>query len=700
MLSASGGEGLEAVSFVNGVHTSEGGTHVDHVLEQVVPAVLEAARAKAKGSGQVTPQMVRNHLFVFVSAGIVNPTFSSQAKTKLVTPQGQFGSACKLSAKTLKKLVARASGLVQALVDAAEVRGALLLKKSDGKKAGRPHVDKLEDAACAGGREAAQCTLVLTEGDSAKAMVMAGLGVVGRRHWGVFPLLGKIVNARDESAKVSKNKEFVAIKKIMGLKQGVVYDSVDQLRYGRIMVAADQDTDGIHIRGLVTNMFAKFWPSLLEVPDFISAFRTPVVKVTRTASGRAAGARGARRRGAPAESISFFNEGDYERWRAANNGGAGWTAKYYKGLGTSSSAEAKEYFADLDRHRIDFDPARVQDFNALDMAFNKKKAGLRKEWIRAHRPGSGVDHGALHTISYEDFVNKELILFAMAANDRSIACATDGLKTTQRKVLFAAFKRKLTRPLKVASLGGYVTEHAAYHHGNVAVSSRLHASAGAAGSSGWLGVAGEKSMADTVIGMAQSFVGANNVPLLEGLGQFGTRAEAGKNAASPRYIETQLAPVARLLFPEGDDEILEHLVDDGKWIEPLRYYCVLPGALLNGSNGIGFGWASSVPAFNPRDLLANVRSLLAGGPYTPMVPWARGFRGTITPVPDRPGLFYATGRARKTAPDTVIIDEAPLGLATAKYAASLRKLQDAGKITRYESPPLQPPSARPDYFFC
>ncbi len=249
-VSTTSGDGLESMSFVNGVHTSEGGSHVQYVLDQIVGPIQESVHAKLKQSGaKVTPAMVRARLFVFVNSRIVNPAFSSQSKTLLVTKKADFGSTCEVSAKLIKKLTSRSAGLVEALVEDAEIKSSKKLKDSDGKKNGHVKFDKLDDAVKAGGRDSAHCTLVLTEGDSAKGMVMGGLSADARIYFGVFPLKGKPINVREASiTQLDKNDEFKAIKKIMGLKQNEVYQNVDALRYGHIMIASDQDTDGSHIK--------------------------------------------------------------------------------------------------------------------------------------------------------------------------------------------------------------------------------------------------------------------------------------------------------------------------------------------------------------------------------------------------------------------------------------------------------------------
>ena len=129
------------------------------------------------------------------------------------------------------------------------------------------------------------------------------------------------------------------------------------------MVMADQDIDGSHIKGLVINFFQCFWPSLCKINGFLKAFVTPIIKCKRGTSEN-----------------NFYSLVDYKKWREENPE-ASWTVKYYKGLGTSTSREAKEYFKDLPEHYIRYSCKAEQDSRALDLAFDKKNANLRKNWL-------------------------------------------------------------------------------------------------------------------------------------------------------------------------------------------------------------------------------------------------------------------------------------------------------------------------------
>ena len=122
-----------------------------------------------------------------------------------------------------------------------------------------------------------------------------------------------------------------------------------------------------------------------------------------------------------------------------------------KGLGTSTDADARDYFSHMEKHMIPFAPTQEGDRDLIELAFSKKKADDRKEWLRGFTPGTFLDH-RLEEIPYSEFINKELILFSMADNIRSIPSFVDGLKPGQRKVIWACFKRKLKSEVKVCIL--------------------------------------------------------------------------------------------------------------------------------------------------------------------------------------------------------------------------------------------------------
>jgi len=630
-------EGFTQVSFVNSIATTKGGKHVDHVTEQLVAKLMEVLKKKDKSAAALKPHQVKGHLAVFINCLITNPAFDSQTKENMTLVVSKFGSKCELDDKFLKNMAS--CGMVESILDFLNHKNQKdLCKTNKGKRERLTGISKLDDANEAGGRNSRRCTLILTEGDSAKALAVSGLSVIGRDYFGVFPLRGKLLNVRDASTKqVTENAEITHIKQIMGLQHGKKYNddaSLNTLRYGHLMIMTDQDHDGSHIKGLVINFLHVYWPELLQHNGFLQEFVTPIVKATK---GK--------------KEIPFFTLPEYEAWREAETNARGWSVKYYKGLGTSTSAEAKEYFSDLPKHELTFEWQGERDSELIELAFSKKKADERKVWLQGYVAGTHVDHSQ-NTLPYDDFINKELILFSRADNVRSIPNMVDGFKPGQRKILFGCFKRKLKNEVKVAQLSGYIGEHSAYHHGEV-------------------------SLHGTIVNMAQDYVGANNINLLHPAGQFGTRLQGGKDHASARYIFTRLSPITRAIFPEADDPVLTYLEDDGIPIEPTFYVPILPMVLVNGADGIGTGWATSVPNYNPSDIVVNLRRMMDGLEPEPMAPWYRGFNGAIEP--SKAGSYQVTGKIEQIDATTVKVTELPLRKWTQDYKETLEGLMAAGK---------------------
>ena len=497
----------------------------------------------------------------------------------------------------------------------------------------------MDDANHAGTSKSKDCTLILTEGDSAKALAMSGLGVVGRDFYGVFPLKGKLLNVREAShAQIMKNEEIQNLAKIMGLTFGKKYEDTKELRYGHLMIMTDQDHDGSHIKGLLINFLHHFWPSLLKMDGFLLQFITPIVKCSK---GK--------------KSHIFYTLPQYQDWRASLEERVlkSWNIKYYKGLGTSTAAEAKEYFSDLENSVIKFEWDGDGASNVIDMAFSKSRVQDRKDWLLAMEPGTFVDYSS-GTMSYDNFVNKELILFSHADNERSIPHFMDGLKPSQRKILFSCFKRNLKQEIKVAQLAGYVSEHSAYHHG-------------------------EMSLTTSIVGMAQNFVGSNNINLLSPCGQFGTRLMGGKDAASSRYIFTKLEPITRAIYHPDDDAVLTYLQDDGQSIEPEFYAPIIPMVLVNGCDGIGTGWSSSVPNYNPREIISMIRAKISGEAEAEAVaelqPWFRGFGGILRPKTGKDeGNYSVFGGAELVNDTTILINELPVRKWTSDYKHMLETM--------------------------
>jgi len=645
-------KGYQHVSFVNSISTPKGGRHVDYITNMAMNSLAETINKKNKSGVQIKPFQIKNSMWVFVNCLIENPTFDSQTKDTMTLMQKSFGSKCSLSPKFCADAV-KNSGIIDAVLSFAKFKAqAALQRKCDGKKTNKiKGVPKLEDANDAGGRNSNDCTLILTEGDSAKTLAVAGLGVVGRDRYGVFPLRGKLLNTREATTKqIMENAEINNIIKIIGLQYKKKYtcaEDLKSLRYGKMMIMTDQDHDGSHIKGLLINFIHHNWPSLLQIP-FLEEFITPIVKATKNKDEQ-----------------SFYSLPEFEEWKAARENWHTYKIKYYKGLGTSTSKEAKEYFSDMLRHRILFKYDGSQDDFSINMAFNKKSVDQRKEWLTSfmvegkRRKELGLPEVYLYekntrAVNYSDFINKELVLFSNADNERSIPCLVDGLKPGQRKVLFTCLKRNDKKEVKVAQLAGSIAEHTAYHHGEV-------------------------SLMSTIINLAQNHVGSNNINLLQPIGQFGTRLMGGKDSASPRYIFTKLSPLARAIFHPQDDPLLNFLKEDNQKIEPQWYMPVIPMVLVNGAEGIGTGWSTKIPNYNPRQIIDNMKLLVNGEEPKEMIPFYKNFRGVIEPLDS--SHYMTHGEVAELDDNRYEITELPIKTWTQAYKENTMEVLLGGEKT-------------------
>ena len=653
------------ISFVNGIYTPRGGKHVEYITNQIVRKLAELIKKKKKVD--VKPNTIKEQLMLFLRCDIENPSFSSQTKDELGTAVANFGSSCKVSDEFIEKLAKM--GVMDAACALTEVKDTKAAKKTDGVKTKTIRgIPKLVDANYAGSADkSAMCTIILCEGDSAKAGIISGLSKEDRNYIGVYPMKGKLFNVHGETTKrISENHEIAEIKQILGLETGKTYtptDVIAKLRYGKVLFMTDQDLDGAHIQGLGINLFQTEWPSLTKMPGFIGFMNTPILKA---------------RRGT--QEVLFYNDGEFEAWKKQFPNAvvpASWNTKYYKGLGTSTGKEFKEYFQH--KKMVAFVHTGKESDDHLDMAFNKKRADDRKEWLSNYSREAYLDTSKPE-IPYEEFVDRGLIHFSIYDNERSIPNLMDGLKISLRKILYAAFKKGgLKTEIKVAQFSGYVSEHSAYHHG-------------------------EASLNAAIVGMAQNFVGSNNINLLEPNGQFGSRCAAGQDSASERYIFTQLNRLTRLIYRQEDDAVLTYIDDDGQMVEPIYYAPAIPMILVNGSKGIGTGFSTDIMQHNPLQIIAYIRAMLTTTPSAdrPIIePYFKGFKGTIRNIGAATSVSASSVSATSGAPAAnassakylikgtyeivaerkVRITELPIGTWTDDYKQFLEKLMDVPAVS-------------------
>jgi len=393
--------------------------------------------------------------------------------------------------------------------------------------------------------------------------------------------------------------------------------------------------DGAHIKGLLINIFEFFWPELLNL-NLLYDFVTPIVKIEK------------------GKKLKFFYKlNDYEKWKTKDE--KGWFVTYYKGLGTIEANEIKDFFKDIEKYLIPFNyDSNPKDI--VDLVFNEKRSDDRKKWLGDYKPGVMVDKFVEKT-TYETFFQKEFIEFSMEDNIRSIPSVVDGLKPSQRKVLYTLFKKKYKNKVKVSQFAGDVTFETAYHHGPM-------------------------SLEGTIVNMAQDIIGTNNINLLEPRGAFGTRLKGGKDAASSRYIFTQLSPISKMIYLDVDNPTLNYLEDDGFPIEPEFYVPVLPMVLVNGSDGIGTGWSTNIMNYNPKDIIKYLVMKIKGKKIQKITPYYEGFKGDI--VYDGEKNRYVTqGVIEQKSITQLKITELPIGLWNDKYYIILDDLEEKKIIKNY-----------------
>ena len=628
---------FQHVSFVNGIFTAKGGKHVDYILNQITKKLVAYIQKKKKID--VKPSTIKEQIMLFLRCDIENPAFESQTKDYMSTPSSKFGSSCTISDTFIDKIAKL--GIMNTACELTSVKANKTAKKTDGAKTKSIRgIPKLVDANWAGTAKSAQCSIIFCEGDSAKAGIISGLSKEDRNRIGVYPMKGKMFNVRGETMKrISENKEFIEIKQILGLETNKVYNTIEdvnsRLRYGKIIFMTDQDLDGSHIKGLGINLFQSLWESLIKL-NIIGFMNTPILKA---------------RKGN--QELLFYNDGEYEQWKQSMNEQTihSWKIKYYKGLGTSTSKEFKEYFKNKKMVMFQYTD---ESNNSIDMVFNKKRADDRKLWLENYNRHDFLDTNQ-EQVSYTSFINNEMKHFSKYDCDRSIPNLMDGQKISQRKILYSAFKKRLNSEIKVAQFSGYVSEHSGYHHG-------------------------EASLNGAIVGMAQDYVGSNNINLLLPKGQFGTRLNGGKDSASERYIFTQMNPITTKIFNEYDNKILRYLDDDGTIVEPIFYAPIIPMILVNGTKGIGTGFSTDIMPYNPKDIVTYLLNKLGGmtsDAQKELTPYYRGFKGTIIKIEKQ--KYLIKGCYKKIAENKIQIMELPIGTWTDDYKRFIEGLIDGTK---------------------
>ena len=407
---------------------------------------------------------------------------------------------------------------------------------------------------------------------------------------------------------------------------------------GNIIV---HNTDGLHIKGLILNTFDVLFPTLLKRKEqYIQTMLTPIITVKEKNKIK-----------------PFFDEYEANDYIISNNVS---NVKYYKGLGTSNDNDIKENFG---KKIILLDYDKEADKN-LNKAFNSKKgfSDERKEWILNYDK-KYIDY-TNDNFYITNFINEELIRFSIADNKRSLPHVIDGLKESQRKILYATFLKNLKytgSSMKVAQLGAFAAEKTNYAHG-------------------------ENSLFETIIKMAQTFTGSNNINLLFPDGQFGSLSQSGSDAANPRYIFTKFNKYTELIYNRLDEPLYTQKIEDGDKVE-FEYYCpIIPMLLVNGAIGIGTGFSCNIPCYNPKDIIEYILIWIKKKTLTnqsELTPWYNNFKGTIKMIDDN--KFETYGIKEDTGKNTIKITEIPIGVSIDAFKEKLDDALEKKIINSYQN---------------
>lgn len=350
-------ENSEQVSIVNGITTYNGGTHVNALSNDLVNKIKE--KLERNRTVKITNNDIKNRLFLFLRCAIPNPTFNTQTKELLTSRINR--NDIDISNTYINKVCKSEIVLkIQDWLDAKEKAAIASMNRNKTRK-NKLNIKKLEDAKYAGTTKSKDCFLFLTEGDSAKASVLSGISKIGREFFGIFPLKGKIMNVRDEKVgKIIKNEELKNIFTILGLTPGKEA-KMEDLRYGGLIAMTDSDSDGMHIRGLIINLFHYFWPNLLK-DGFLYEMNLPLQVATKKN-----------------ERKEFFSLNEYYIWKRKNES-TGWKIKYYKGLGSLTGSDMVDYFSRIEKYLVQYDfDSDAEDL--INISFDKSKSDERKDWL-------------------------------------------------------------------------------------------------------------------------------------------------------------------------------------------------------------------------------------------------------------------------------------------------------------------------------
>jgi DNA topoisomerase II len=595
--------GVEHISFINGLYLSDGGTHIKYVIKCILEALKPKIEKKLKDKVKISSKLISNFMFIFFKGVMNQLEYKNQSKNELSISETRFKNYTFDNKQSLKKLW----DLLEEKIDTIYLNK--ITKETTTKKTNNlSGIKKYSSADYAGTSKSKQCTLFIPEGDSAESCIRNGLSgnkELGFKCYGLFNIQGVPLNVRkeidiknikeknngiesikkviDKKSKLMENERINSLIKVLNLNWHFTYENEEEmntLRYGKVVIATDFDLDGIgNICGLILNFFDVFFPNLIKI-KYISILNTPLIRAYPTAK---------KNNGKKLYVEEFYTPSEFNKWSEENDTSK-YKVNYIKGLATHSNAEIKNMFKDMYKNVSQF----KYDDNTSELfeIYFGNDSDKRKKILSSLMEHEELDLSSKE-ISCSDHLNIHTREYQLDNIQRKMPHVIDGLNPARRKILCGSimkFKQSNTK-LKVFQLGGYIAEKMLYHHGS-------------------------DSLNNTIINMAQNFIGSRNIPFLLPLGQFGSHYKGGKDAGSPRYIDTKLnKEVVDLLFPSKDMDLLEWNEIDGEMAEPKYFIPILPTVLMEDVVLPSTGWKIEIWARDFKEICANVINLIEDENY-------------------------------------------------------------------------------------
>lgn len=673
--------------FINGIQTSSG-INVTAVLRAIAATIAEDV------GGRVTENSITDYITIIGNATVNKPTFTGQDKNIYTGPEWTVPALTSTDRTKLRTWEAHknasAKGQKKLIDDVAKTNRTRFAISDLEKLVDANNITKPKDFSV--------MTLCLCEGDSAagfftelRPLIRCPVtGQTGEYTHGMLKLQGKVTNVmRLEPSEVYKLIEFkpggtnnalAQIVRAMGLIAPKKLDDwnepMDQsrLRYNRVLIMADADVDGKHIVGLLFSFFLRIAPQFVR-DGRVQFYHMPMIRVFRTPISPAA-----RRRisGVPktTDTLLFTSQHDFQRFTEVQGTAIGrGNIKYYKGLATASRKDAQDD-AKMFSQLVVVLTVTAETMEALWKAFGRENVPERKKWmmdsyytkLNAFSGDLVYQNGFISstirspTMPFDAFVNDELIQYSITSVTRSIPSIMDGFKECQRKVFFTAY---VLGEMKPGDLSGKKANTLALSAANRTVY-----------------LYGDSSLSEAVTTMTWDYPGACIMPTIECVS---TKKSRDNRMPSPRYVEIALPTwIPKVFLPDDNTYTAVRLVEEDQKVEFREFYPIIPMGLVNGSSGVGTGWSSSVPTYNPVTL-AQWLMYRMNGERQPLAPYFRYFYGDVVYDPvsktwTSVGRIRIRPMGRSTKKQSVMIHELPIGRTISEYRIWLDTLVAEGHI--------------------